>query len=396
MVSRPTKCAEMRITGMCDSVTPEEVIAAVDCPRECVKIGSLRCDSWGHSSIWVSCPVAAAQKLGAGGRLLVGWVLAQATLLKLRPMRSRSRIAEDAVRESKEVTTNPQVSSIDYPKLAPAVGRKGNLPANSTPNASEPRPRRTRCNFCRMFGHSAEECRNREKAESSIPITNNNNNNGDSRREIRCYGCGKVGVVRSKCDVCNGDSKKTTDFNVAVVDSKLSRCRYDVEETSDIGNNSEIETLVAHAGSAVTYKSASHPLININVMGRSGVAIIDTGATHCIASPSLYKIMLDSGVEFREIECGIRLADGSRVERKLLEAEVPVTLEGREVSADFLVLPGDETRTLLGVEFLSRAGMVVDVAHSRWTFANEPERPHDFVRECPLSSSAAELMRAES
>ncbi|KOB67533.1 Gag-like protein [Operophtera brumata] len=56
MVSRPTKCAELRITGMCDSVTPEEVIAAVaqqgDCPRECVKIGSLRCDSWGHSSIW--------------------------------------------------------------------------------------------------------------------------------------------------------------------------------------------------------------------------------------------------------------------------------------------------------------------------------------------------------
>lgn len=75
-VSRPTKSAEMRITGMCDSVTPEEVMTAVahqgGCPRECVKIGSLRCDSWGHSSIWVSCPVAAAKKLGAGGRLLVG------------------------------------------------------------------------------------------------------------------------------------------------------------------------------------------------------------------------------------------------------------------------------------------------------------------------------------
>lgn len=69
-VSRPTKSAEMRITGMCDSVTPEEVMTAVahqgGCPRECVKIGSLRCDSWGHSSTWVSCPVAAAKRLGQG------------------------------------------------------------------------------------------------------------------------------------------------------------------------------------------------------------------------------------------------------------------------------------------------------------------------------------------
>lgn len=90
-ITRPTKCAELRVTGMCDSVTSEEVIAAVaqqgDCPRECVKVGPLRNDSWGHSSIWVSCPVVAAKKLGTGGRLLVGWVSAQVTLLKPRPMR---------------------------------------------------------------------------------------------------------------------------------------------------------------------------------------------------------------------------------------------------------------------------------------------------------------------
>lgn len=40
-----------------------------------------------------------------------------------------------------------------------------------------------------------------------------------SRNVIRCYGCGKLGVVRSKCDICNSDSsKKTSDFNIVVVE----------------------------------------------------------------------------------------------------------------------------------------------------------------------------------
>lgn len=131
----------------------------------------------------------------------------------------------------------------------------------------------------------------------------------------------------------------------------------------------------------------------MDIMGRSGVAIIDTGATHCIASPSLYRILVESGVKFQDTQRIIRLADGSRISRKLLTAEVPVNIGGRELPADFLVLPGDETRTLLGVEFLTRAGMVVDIAHGKWTFADDPEHSYDFVRDYQINSTA-KLMRA--
>lgn len=90
-ISRPTKCAEMRVTGMCDSVSPAEIVAAVaqqgGCPIESVKVGVPRRDSWGNSSVWVSCPVASVKKIGTAGRLLVGWVSAHVTLLKPRPMR---------------------------------------------------------------------------------------------------------------------------------------------------------------------------------------------------------------------------------------------------------------------------------------------------------------------
>lgn len=86
------------------------------------------------------------------------------------------------------------------------------------------------------ISETAEECRNREKAEFNKPISNSNsrydddNNNSNSYKGIWCYGCGKAGVVRSKCDLCNGGGKRTTDFNIAFVDKPMSSIfRSDVE-----------------------------------------------------------------------------------------------------------------------------------------------------------------------
>lgn len=90
-VSRPTKSVEVRISGLDDSVTKEEVVAAVvrdgNCPVGSVKAGEIRQEPSGTGAVWVRCPVAAAKKLADSGRLLVGWVAAQVRLLKPRPMR---------------------------------------------------------------------------------------------------------------------------------------------------------------------------------------------------------------------------------------------------------------------------------------------------------------------
>lgn len=114
---------------------------------------------------------------------------------------------------------------------------------------------------------------------------------------IRCYGCGKQEVVRSRYETCNSD--KYVDFNYSD----------DIHRTP-------------------------HPTLMVNICGREGVPIIDTGATHCVASPSLHAI------------------------RDVLTAEVPITIEERDFSAHFMVLPGDDTRTLLGFDFLSKASLL--------------------------------------
>ncbi|CAB3244229.1 unnamed protein product [Arctia plantaginis] len=74
-VSRPTKCAEVRITGLDDSVTADELRLAVaetgSCPLDSVKAGAIRFGPGGQGAAVVSCPIAAAQKV-ADGRSLLG------------------------------------------------------------------------------------------------------------------------------------------------------------------------------------------------------------------------------------------------------------------------------------------------------------------------------------
>ncbi|XP_014367443.2 axoneme-associated protein mst101(2)-like [Papilio machaon] len=89
-VSRPTKMSELIVAGLDDSVTKEEVTAAVaakgGCAANCIKVGTLRQERSGLFAVWVSCPVEAAKKV-VEGKLLVGWVSARVKLLERRELR---------------------------------------------------------------------------------------------------------------------------------------------------------------------------------------------------------------------------------------------------------------------------------------------------------------------
>ncbi|XP_048005629.1 uncharacterized protein LOC125241282 [Leguminivora glycinivorella] len=92
-VSRPVKCAELRVTELDDSVSPSEVVASVakvgGCAEGQIKAGEIRQDASGLGTIWLRCPVTAAKKVVEAdrGRLQVGWVRAAVKLLDQRPMR---------------------------------------------------------------------------------------------------------------------------------------------------------------------------------------------------------------------------------------------------------------------------------------------------------------------
>lgn len=91
LISRPEKCVELHITGLDDSATKEDVIAAVaevgGCTKEAIKAGDvIRLPNRKDGTIWLRCPIAAAKK-ATERRLLVGWVSVQVKILEPRPLR---------------------------------------------------------------------------------------------------------------------------------------------------------------------------------------------------------------------------------------------------------------------------------------------------------------------
>lgn len=87
-MQRPIRCADLRISGMDESVTAKKLIAAVakagECPPEQVKTNGPHLAANGAFTAMVSCPVATAKKLNDGRHLLVGWVSAKIKLLQPR------------------------------------------------------------------------------------------------------------------------------------------------------------------------------------------------------------------------------------------------------------------------------------------------------------------------
>ncbi|KAL0859171.1 hypothetical protein ABMA27_010995 [Loxostege sticticalis] len=101
-VTRPTKTVDIRLSGLDDSVTKEEVAAAVSksggCAADHVKVGLIR-QSWsGSGTVVVKVPVTAAQKLSKG-RLLVGWVSCRVQVLETKPLRCYRCMEGGHVRE---------------------------------------------------------------------------------------------------------------------------------------------------------------------------------------------------------------------------------------------------------------------------------------------------------
>lgn len=132
-ISRPMKRAELRISGLDDSTTPEEVAAILaeigQCPVQDVKTGAIRTTLRGLSTIWIQCPLPVALRITAQDRIRIGWTYVRVTLLKQRPLQCFRCFEKGHVRQ----------------------------------NCTSPVDRSTRSYNCGSTAHQARECRYRVK-----------------------------------------------------------------------------------------------------------------------------------------------------------------------------------------------------------------------------------------
>lgn len=237
-----------------------------------------------------------------------------------------------------------------------------------TNTGATPLVKRTRCNFCRAYNHSEQECRKKAaKTETSKETPKKTETRPPPTSKITCYGCGEPGVVRSKCPKCN---------------------------TPKIG-----------AGEVGFYALASgtrlRPTVKISIDGINGQAHIDSGAKMSVASTSLYYVLKRKGVTFNSEKATVTLADGLRRRQRVQSAQVPVTLCGRTIPTTFIVLPEThDNRTLLGVDFIQDASIVLNLPQLLFHFLDEPGKKYDLHNEDEDSASVStvqmELEETES
>lgn len=89
-VARPVKTMDIRVKDVTEPTRTEEVrralVAAGECDDEDVKVGPARISTNGLYTVWARCPIAAANKVIARGKLQVGWWQVRVEALKARPL----------------------------------------------------------------------------------------------------------------------------------------------------------------------------------------------------------------------------------------------------------------------------------------------------------------------
>lgn len=245
---------------------------------------------------------------------------------------------------------NPQTAAVKNVNPQTTTSDSSSNIDSSSATSKRVRPR---CARCKRFGHTTDECKSKGN-------------------ELACYGCGREGVIRSKCPTCKGKCKE--DAPAAAADGKVS------------------------FQSAYTHDSStSQPTINIEVASLLGVAVLDTGATESLASPGLYAILLKNGTSFTSARRTIGLADGTQHTRDVLLCDTNVVVRGRIVPTTFIVIPGAENRTLLGQDFITKSGILLDLQRGCWYFSDSTKVKVPFVRSYSLmSTSDAELMQVNT
>jgi hypothetical protein len=179
----------------------------------------------------------------------------------------------------------------------------------------------------------------------------------EDRIPLTCYGCGAPGVIKSKCGTCNPTVQKN-----------------DVQASNFYNLN--FHNLATEVSSI--------SLIEIVICNERAAVCADTGATHSVAGEKLYNLLKDRGVKFDNKLVNMALADGHVRQTEILTTLVDITVQGKVISTELIVLKNAKAnRTLLGVDFLTAAGIVLDLQRKCYYFSESPRKTFKLLESPP-------------
>ncbi|GFR03030.1 hypothetical protein TNCT_466891 [Trichonephila clavata] len=86
------------------------------------------------------------------------------------------------------------------------------------------------------------------------------------------------------------------------------------------------------------------------------------------------------------------LADGHKSEVEVYTTSVVIRLEERVIRTQLIILPyAKGNRTLLGMDFLQKAGIVLNLKHRNWFLVTHPIEPTILLKKQLFKKSKADL-----
>ncbi|GFW77432.1 retrovirus-related Pol polyprotein from transposon 17.6 [Trichonephila clavipes] len=179
----------------------------------------------------------------------------------------------------------------------------------------------------------------------------------EDRAPVSCYGCGAPGIIRSRCHTCNPVRQKDD-----ALSSSLNQSNF------------------------YSFSSESNPIsiIQISICNTEAAVCADTGATHSVAGEKLYHLLKQKGLNFEEKTMQMTFADGRTQTTEILTTSVDISIQGKVIPTELLILKNARgNRTLLGIDFLTAAGIVLDLQRKQWYFTETSHRKYNFVNAPP-------------
>ncbi|KAL1510094.1 hypothetical protein ABEB36_004749 [Hypothenemus hampei] len=277
--------------------------------------------------------------------------------------RIRGKLTRDSVQTFSDLLTQARLIEESYELIKDKVYEK----------------RSQKCQYCHNPGHNRDECRklqfkqvNKDKISSGNKMSNVDNSSGRNislnqsetiySKTVHCYGCGNPGYIRSMCPKCSQVVPNKTNQNVS----------------HEFFYNS-----------LTTITNSSRPIVSIDILGRKGYAFLETGAKSSVAGTMLTEILVHEKIPCTEVRnMKMTLADGvQRVVRALI-FNVTININSRSVQIPLLTVPEHKnSRTLLGVDFINAANILLNLPCNSYSFREIPDESHYLINENDVSNS---------
>ncbi|KAJ8940962.1 hypothetical protein NQ318_010363 [Aromia moschata] len=262
--------------------------------------------------------------------------------LKIRERVPRDSLSnfEDLINEARKVEVTLQEI-----KMIPTSSQGKPVPSKVPGDPSKSKSKK-QCTYCKAYGHIRDECRKLSQKKSE-PTSGTNQlsssppNSESTKPQVTCFGCGAIGYIRSNCPTCKAKPMKSEPQD------SPSEFRY---------YNTSGEEQV-------------RPIVSIEIENMHGTAILDTGAKTSMAGSQLAQLLRSKQVPYETKPLRITLADG--IERSVTSHmfKVAVKIKHKKVLTNLLAVPEHaDSRTLLGIDFMQEANMLLDMKMNCWYF----------------------------